>query len=143
MAFDTLVLGPFVFDGFSPPEGMPLGGEQKLVVHKMPGGLRAVDAMGADDHDPSWEGILFGETAFADMLTLDAMRKSGQELAFSWGAESRTVVIQRFRARVEKQNVIHYEITLVYTDSSAGTASSAAYSATSLIVSDLTSALSI
>ncbi len=116
--FDILSVGPFIFSDFAPPSEMPFGGKQELKVHKTPGGGRTVDVMGPDDHDPKWSGFLYGDFAFDDMLTLDALRKAGLELAFQWGAESRTVVISECTFKVEKPTFIHYDITLVYTDDS-------------------------
>ena len=120
MALDVLILGPFEFTDFAVPERMALGGKQQLIIHKMPGGDRAIDAMGSDDDDRRWSGILWGEDAEAKALTLDAMRRQGTELPFSWGAESRTAVIFDFKAQFEKFNCVHYDITVVLSDNQAG-----------------------
>lgn len=141
--FDTLTLGPFTFTGMAPPDQMPLGGIQQVVVHRLPGGSRTVDVMGPDDHDPEWSGTLWGDSAFSDMLTLDAMRKAGQELAFSWGAEARTVVIAEFHAKVEKQACVHYSIKLIYTDDGTAQDTGIGVTLDSMIASDLTTALSM
>jgi hypothetical protein len=56
MSTDTLTLGGIVFDDFSTPHHMPLGGQQAMVVHRLPGGSRVIDTLGPDDDDYSWDG---------------------------------------------------------------------------------------
>lgn len=121
MALDVLTLGPFVFDDFSVPEKLPFGGRQKLTVHKLPGGSRVVDAMGPDDIERNWTGTLWGQDAFSDALTLDAMRRAGEPLPYSNGVEARTVVIVEFLPLVRKFTCVEYSISLLTVDdSSAG-----------------------
>ena len=78
MALDVMILGPFVFTDFAVPDRLPFGGKQHMTVHKMPGGSRVIDCMGPDDDDRSWSGILWGDDALAEALTLDAMRRAGE-----------------------------------------------------------------
>jgi hypothetical protein len=140
MALDTLLLGPFTFTDFSVPDRMSYGGKHALHVNKMPGGGRVIDAYGPDDDDRSWSGILWGDDAMSKMQTLDAMRRSGIELPFSWGAESRTCVISEFKANVEKFTCIHYSITIILTD---GGFTSLISSIDDMIQGDMASALSL
>ena len=142
MATDVLILGPVVFQGFQVPERMPYGGKQQLQKHQYPGGMRDVDAMGPDDDDRKWSGILWGDDAFDTMLLLDSLRVAGEELPLSWGAESRTVVIADFSAQVEKVTCIHYSITCMFTDDS-GSGSGPLQTLTSLVASDLASAVGL
>lgn len=44
-----LTLGPVLFQDFEVPEKISVGGEHSLVVHKLVGRARVVDAMGRDD----------------------------------------------------------------------------------------------
>lgn len=141
MALDTLILGPFVFTDFAVPDRMPFGGKQQMHVQKMPGGSRAIDCMGPDDEDISWSGIFWGNDALAKAQTLDAMRRSGLELPFSWGAQNRTAVIADFKADVEKFTCIHYSITIVMTDSRA--VGSVISSLDDIIGGDLSAALAL
>lgn len=140
MALDTLILGPFVFTDFAVPNRMPFGGKHQLHVQKMPGGARAIDCMGPDDEDVSWSGTLWGNDALSKAQTLDAMRRSGLELPFSWGAQSRTAVIADLKIEVEKFTCIHYAITVVLTDS---TTSSVISSVDDIIGGDLSAALAL
>lgn len=120
MALDVLSLGPFVFDGFAVPEKLPAGGRQHLVVHKMPGGSRTIDAMGPDDIDRAWSGTMWGAAALSDALTLDALRRSGEPLPYSNGVEARSVVILEFLYEVRKFQCVEYSIILTPTDSYGG-----------------------
>ena len=120
MSLDVLTLGPFVFDDFSVPERMPFGGRQKMTVHKMPGGSRVIDCMGPDDIDRLWNGTLWGDNALSDAFTLDALRRSGEQLPYSNGIESRTVVILEFLPLVRKFTCVEYSIILTTVDNSGG-----------------------
>ena len=142
MALDTLILGPFVFTDFAVPDNLPGGGRQQLHIHKMPGGARVIDAMGPDDEDRQWSGIFWGSDALSKALTLDAMRRAGNELPYSNGAEARTVVIAAFGWHIEKFNCIHYQITVTPSDTGGG-GSIGVSSIDSMILGDLTSALSL
>lgn len=138
MALDTLVLGGFVFTDFAVPDQMPFGGRQHTVVHKMPGGARVIDCMGPDDADRTWSGILWGAGALGQMLSLDALRRAGTELPFSWGAEGRTAVISDCHFEVKKFQCVHYTITVILTDGGTGGALGLAEE---MILADLGAAL--
>ena len=43
-----VILGGIVFQDFKIPERINFGGAQRLVVHKLVGGNRTVDALGSD-----------------------------------------------------------------------------------------------
>ena len=143
MPTDILVLGPFAFDGFSTPANLPGGGKQKVNKHQMSDGTRVVDAMGPDDDDVEWSGLLVDDFAVEIALGFDAARKAGQELNYSWAGEDRTCVITEFTYKVEKVQVVNYTIKIMFTDSSSGGLGGIIATATSLIASDLSAALSI
>jgi hypothetical protein len=89
----ALILGPVVFQGFEIPERLTLGGEQSLVIHRLPGGARVVDAMGADDTDISWSGLLTGPDALERARVLDSLRITGAALLLAGAPVIRTVLI--------------------------------------------------
>ena len=120
MPTDVLILGPFEFDGWSTPEKLPFGGKQHMHVHKMPGGERVIDCLGPDDDDRSWSGILWGDSALSDALTLDGLRKAGEPLPYSNGVEARTVVISEFKPKMRKATCVEYEITVTPADGGGG-----------------------
>lgn len=107
----TLKLGDFVFSGTEIPEAIPFGGDQAMVVHRLVGGRRVIDAMGRDDAPLEWSGVLFGAEALERARYLDWLRVSGRELDLSWSELSHRVVIRSFRARYLLANNIPYSIT--------------------------------
>ncbi len=93
-----LTLGPIVFGSFEVPQSITLGGRQRLTVHQLPGGGRVVDAMGADDGELSWSGILSGPEAPARARALDRLRRGGLAWPLAWDGWRFTVIISRFEA---------------------------------------------
>jgi hypothetical protein len=136
---DVLILGPFVFEEFAVPERLPLGGAQAMHVHKLPGGRRVIDTMGPNDRDRSFTAAHWGSRALSDHLTLDAMRVAGTALAYTNGAEARSVVISDYTADVEKFNYIPFSITLVPIDT-PGTQTAVAATPDALVASDAAAA---
>jgi len=96
MPTDLLILGGIVFDDFSTPERMMGGGNQAMVVHKLPGGSRVIDTLGPDEADVAWQGKFYGNTAYSVALALDAMRAAGQVVELTWGGQFRSVIVSRF-----------------------------------------------
>ena len=76
----SLTLGPVAFAGFEIPSSITLGGRQRLAIHKLPGGLRIIDALGPDPADLAWSGIFTGPDAADRARLLDAMRVGGLHL---------------------------------------------------------------
>lgn len=143
MPTDVLTLGGIVFDDFSTPTAMPAGGNQAMVVHKLPGGSRVIDTLGPDDADIVWEGRFFGDDAYATALQLDAMRAAGQVVALSWAGQYRSVIISTFLYEIRRLPVwVEYRISCtVYQNHSQGNLSaSPSTSIDSLVSSDLSTA---
>lgn len=93
-----LILGPILFRDFEVPQQITLGGRQRLAVHQLPGGVRVVDAMGADDAELGWSGILSGPDAGARARSLDSLRRGGLAWPLAWDGWRYTVIIARFEA---------------------------------------------
>lgn len=136
---DVLTLAGFTFTGYSPPDHMPFGGKQAMVVRKLPGGSRVIDTLGPDEADISWRGTFFGEDAYSNALYLDSLRAAGAQVNLSWGGQSRIVVIAEFRPYVVRlPNWVEYEITLtVASNPQLGVLTSVVSSIDALISSDL------
>ena len=110
----SMSLGGVVFQDFEVPETLKFGGKQMLAVHKFIGGARQIDAMGVDDIDISWTGILRGANTASRIQQLDAMRIVGQQVSLVWGQFQRTVVIEEFTVSYERQGFwCPYTITCV------------------------------
>lgn len=105
------VLGPVAFQGFEVPERITLGGRQRLAVHTLPGGVRVVDAMGPDDGELAWSGMISGIDAAARVRQLDGMRQAGQALPLGWDGWRFTVIISRFEADCANPWWVPYQIS--------------------------------
>jgi hypothetical protein len=136
---DVLMLGGIAFDDFSTPTEMMGGGNQAMVVHKLPGGSRVIDTLGPDEANIVWNGFFFGDDAFANVLALDGMRAAGEVLPLTWGGQFRSVIIDTFYYRVRRMPVwVKYEISCtVYQNPALGNLSPSAGSIDSLVGSDL------
>jgi hypothetical protein len=136
----TLTLGGVVFTGFEIPETINFGGEQKLAIHKLPGGGRVIDAMGPNDADIRWSGRLRGPSSEQRGILLDFMRRRGRKILLAWGLHRFQVVIRSFEANYQSPHEIPYSIVCtVVLDEAQAIASFAAGLAESL-ASDLVEA---
>lgn len=137
---DVLILGPVIFNDFSTPDKMPFGGEQAMVVHKLPGGSRVIDTLGPDDMDISWHGRFWGNDAYQTALLLDTLRRAGQVLPLTFAGQAYTCVISEFHADIERLPVdILYKITVVTVTNVIGQVAGAIGGA-ALAAADLTAA---
>lgn len=105
------MLGPVAFYGFEVPERITLGGRQRLAVHTLPGGVRVVDAMGPDDRELTWSGVISGPDAAERVRQLDRLRRAGQALPLGWDGWRFTVIISDFTADSAKPWWVPYWIS--------------------------------
>jgi hypothetical protein len=113
MADTYLQIGGYEFSGFGVPEKINGGGEQHLKVHKMLGGQRVIDALGADDSTITFRGRFRGEDAMDDAQLLDAMRIAGQPQQLTYWNLSYTVIISMFTWSYERFYEVPYELECV------------------------------
>ena len=106
----VLTLGGIVFQDFEVPDVIRTGGDHALVVHKLPGGARTIDAMGADDADIPWSGRFRGQQAESRARLLDRYRKTGQVLLLQWSTYRYQVVVQSFKAEYQQPFEIPYSV---------------------------------
>lgn len=140
----VLSLGDVLFADLEVPERITFGGGQQLVVHKLVGGTRVVDAMGRDDLPLRWSGTFMGKDALSRARYLDAMRIAGQAVPLVWSELLYTVVVARFEADFEREWMIPYRIICeVVADHSQPQTSLAGPSINDLIGSDLSIANSL
>lgn len=136
----TLTLGGVVFTGFEIPESINFGGEQKLAVHKLPGGGRVIDAMGPDDADIRWSGRLRGESSEQRGILLDFMRRRGQKVLLAWSLHRYQVVIRSFEANFQNPFEVPYTLVCTVVRDEAQTVASAAFGFAAAFASDLAAA---
>ena len=106
-----LVLGPVVFEGFELPAHIPVGGRQRLAVHRLADGSRVVDVLGPDESDIAWAGVLSGPLAAIRAQTIDALRLAGTSLDLSFGAWFAPVVVSSFSVDANLSGWVPYRIS--------------------------------
>lgn len=115
---DRLILGGIVFETFeyAPPTRMPFGGQQAMVVHKLPGGSRVVDTLGPDEDDITWSGFFHSNNALAKCQALDAMRASGRVVSLTFAGMFRSVLVKSFKPAIRRfPHWVEYSITCLVT----------------------------
>jgi hypothetical protein len=140
MSDSFLVLGPVLFQDFEIPGHIGFGGSQRLAIHRLPGGLRVIDAMGRDDAEIGWSGIFTGADATLRARLLDQLRAAGSKLPLSWDAFFYSVILSRFEADYTRTNWIPYRITCTVIVDEAAAAADAVVSLGIAALADLTSA---
>lgn len=107
-----LTLGPVLFYGMEVPDKIThIGGDHALVVHKLVGGNRVVDAMGRDDADIQWSGRFRASSAEVRAKLVDFLRIQGQALDLTWSIFRYQVIIKSFVAEYTNPNEIPYTIS--------------------------------
>jgi hypothetical protein len=140
MPTTQLLLGPVAFAGFEVPDRITFGGRQRLAIHRLVGGGRVVDALGADDADLAWSGVFSGPDAADRARLLDALRMAGAQVTLTWDAFFYTVVIAEFSADYSAPWWVPYRLVCtVVLDPAAPVVQAAADLLTS-VTADLTSA---
>ena len=114
MAVDTyLTIGGYTFSGFGVPERINGGGQHHLIVHKLIGGQRIIDAMGPDDDSIKFTGRFRnadGTDAMSQAILLDAMRRAGKPVPLTYWNQTATVVIKHFGWSFERFFEVPYTI---------------------------------
>jgi len=111
-----LVLGGVTFADFEVPSSITFGGNQSVVVHRLQGGARVVDALGPDDADIRWSGIISGGDATVRAQMLDQLRIAGTEVPLTWDSFFYSVVITELHFSFNNCWWIPYEIRCLVAD---------------------------
>jgi nucleoid-associated protein YgaU len=144
MADTKLTLGDFTFEEFEIPDRIPLGGEQALVVHKLPGGARVVQSMGRDDAPISWSGLMLGPDSLDRARQLDLMRAQGLPLQFQFFGFNYQVKIKSFVPSIERFYRVPFTIELmVVVDNTQGQPQPGEDSADTTIRADTATAVTL
>lgn len=91
-----VIIGDLVLQGHEVPGRISIGGSQAVTVHKLLGGGRIVDTLGADPGIIAWHGLFVGPEAAARARVLDVMREQGFPRVLSFGDYTFTIVIIQF-----------------------------------------------
>jgi hypothetical protein len=135
-----LSLGGVAFTAFEVPSVVTFGGAQSLAVYRLPGGVRVVDAMGPDDADIGWQGILSGDDATDRARALDAMRIAGLPVTLAWDEFFYSVVIGSLQLAFCNSWWIPYKVSCIVVNDPSVQGLPQTVSLLSAVASDLASA---
>jgi hypothetical protein len=139
----VLTLGGVVFTDFEVPERINAGGKQMLVVHKLPGGSRVVDAMGPDNDSIRWSGRFRGSNAEERAGLLEFMWRAGQQILLTYSLRRYQVVIDSFEADFHQTYEIPYSIACTVVLDETAAIASAAVGFVESMAADLVSAVGL
>ncbi|SDR37691.1 hypothetical protein SAMN05443245_5254 [Paraburkholderia fungorum] len=95
-----LILGDFTFQDMEIPESIGFGGDQRLSIKKLVGGVRVIDAMGGDARPLEWSGVFFptqsGQSALDRAEAVQSMLLTAQPITLSWDRLQFSVFIRTF-----------------------------------------------
>jgi hypothetical protein len=111
MAKVALKLAEITFSEYEIPEHIRVSTTHRHVVHKLVGGKRAVDMLGADHMPISWSGWLVGSTALDRASAIKGYHDEGDALQLSWSNWQYKVVITEFEVDYQRDYQIPYSIT--------------------------------
>lgn len=133
----TLLLGPVAFQEFELPSNIGFGGEQRLAIHRLPGGPRIIDALGRDDSEITFSGIFSGPDATLRARMLDTLRAEGMPLPLTWDVFFYTVILRCFEADYRAGWWIPYRITCTVLRDEGGALIDAGISLATSVISDI------
>jgi hypothetical protein len=136
----ALAVGPVIFQDFEVSSGIGWGGEQRLAVHKLPGGARVIDALGRDDAEITLSGIFSGQDATLRARLLDEMRALGTVLPLTWDVFFYSVVVRAFEADYRNAYWIPYRLHCTVLRDEASALVETALSLASAVLSDVATA---
>ena len=139
----SLTLGPVAFAGFELPSSITVGGRQRLAIHRLPGGIRIIDALGPDPADINFSGIFTGPDAADRARLLDALRFTGATLPLAWDAFIYTVIVENFEADYRSPWWIPYRLSCTVLRDEAASLTAAVVAFAPAISSDLLAAGSL
>jgi hypothetical protein len=136
----ALLLGPISFQDFEVPPSINIGGAQRLVIHRLPGGTRVIDALGRDDADIMFSGIFSGPNATLRARLIDEMRVSGLPMPLTWDVFFYSVIIKKFEADYRCGWWVPYHVTCTVVSDEASSAVAFVISLADDALSDVTTA---
>lgn len=139
-----VVIGGMVLTGLEVPDALVVGGRQNLVVHRLLGGGRVIDALGNDPDRLTLHGRFVGPEAQARAQAVERMRMAGAPVAFSAAGIGCQVWVAQFSYAYEARGAIcAYRLVLERPSAAvSGAGSGGGATASALLGEDLGSALS-
>ncbi|WP_148506021.1 hypothetical protein [Tanticharoenia sakaeratensis] len=112
-ASDPVIVGTVSLTGMEVPSELTVGGQQKLVIHRLPGGEELIDVAGNDPDRLELHGYFVGPYAYARAQELEGIRKQGLPVTFSVAGLSWRVFVAAYQYTYQSKGaVIPYRLTL-------------------------------
>ena len=139
-----ITIGGITLTGAQAPSEFTIGGQQQVVIHKLPGGDRIINAIGNDPNRLTLAGTFFGPNTTTSYQGLASLRQAGTTKTLSIMGQSLLVVIVGFRYTLQQRGaVVPYSIEVEVVPQLASSLSTTGTSAlASLIGPDTASAIS-
>ena len=106
-------VGPVGLKDFEVPNAVSFGGQQRVSVHRLFGGSRVVQSLGAESNTICFEGAFTGADADARFRTVDSLRLSGEPVWLSWGNFRHAVIVQMLHAQYRSPWCIQFRINCI------------------------------
>jgi len=119
MTDPAVTLGTFAFQGLEVPDRVILRNKQRLSVHHLTSGVRAIESAGTDLQTITFRGIFNGQEASNRIKVLEEMREQGAPLLLSWDFQMTDVLIQDFELFYKSYHWVPYKLTLQVLDGNA------------------------
>lgn len=136
-------IGTVTLTGMEVPSRLTVGGGQALVIHRLIGGDRIIDAIGNDPDRIELSGTFIGPTAQERAQLIQSLRQAGKPVPFSAAGLSWQVMIRYFRYDyTAKGAVIPYSLQIELPAEKGNATGSDLTALSKLIGGDATAALS-
>ncbi|GAN55272.1 hypothetical protein [Tanticharoenia sakaeratensis] len=135
-------LDNFTLTGMEVPSVLRVGGQQRLIVHQLPGGDRLIDSAGGDPNRIEMAGTFTGQNALARAQTLQKLYQRGKPIRFIAAAVSTQAFIFDYAYDyTAKGAVIPYRLTLEMQAAAQNAQAATGKTLSSLVGTDAASAI--
>jgi len=120
-----LSIGPLSLIGMEVPSILRVGGQQMLMVHRLPGGDRVIDAAGNDPNRLTLSGVFVGPNSLSRAESVEKLRNVGKPLdLFVANLDFKVIIYEFYYLYQNRGFTIPYEMVLeVYSEKTATTPS--------------------
>jgi hypothetical protein len=105
-------LGELIFNASEVPQRVNSGGSQMLVKQQLIGGVRVIDALGKNDDDIVFSGLITGIIDQERSKYLDYLRTSGIQVNFTYSSFNYSAVMRDYKPDLRMGYKNYYTITL-------------------------------
>lgn len=112
----SISIGSIELDDFEVPSVIQYGGTQRLVTHYLGSGRRMIDALGPEEADIRFSGVITGPDARTRAQSLDELRRRGAITRLHWSGFDIPVIIRQCLTEYRSEFLIQYNIVCAVID---------------------------